>query len=385
MSSLGFAERLYEALEPVAHEDAALGYPLRTYCRALARTFAEVEGYGGDTEGALEDPADYTLLTGTMPVIRRGRLNPANTSLVRLLYANSYPVENHRAAIRVRTSDVTATWSAGVLVKMLDGTNYLRAKVSNAGTLLLEAVNAGTAATLTSVTVTLPNTGGELWLYADIDGDTLTCEYFTADPAGNQAPTGSLIYALTGANKTKFGAGILGQAGFELQPKATSWRVTEFSVDPWTPGVNRAGWAVLTDVDSAPREALPWLAQFSGVRVPSGTTQADARRRIKDADGTRRGTPAALVKAVQRTLTGNKTVVLTERDGSAYRLGVFTYVSETPDSAATQRAILDQKPAGIVLNYVAGTGAEYSALDASHTTYAAMDTAFTDYNDQRTP
>jgi len=90
------------------------------------------------------------------------------------------------------------------------------------------------------------------------------------------------------------------------------------------------GWSIAVDVDRCPDDALNWLAQFVGVTIPDGLTEDDRRLRIKSTDGWKRGTPAALIAAPIPYLTGNKTVVLKERDGSAYRFTVITYRDETP-------------------------------------------------------
>lgn len=121
----------------------------------------------------------------------------------------------------------------------------------------------------------------------------------------------------------------------------------------------RPGWWSVLDVDACPLFALPWLAQFIGAVCSDGLSAADLRMCIRDASGRRRGTPAAMRTAIGATLTGTRAVVLTERFGGAYRLKVQTYVSETPDQAATLAAILSQKPAGLVLTYEVLAGATW--------------------------
>jgi hypothetical protein len=110
------------------------------------------------------------------------------------------------------------------------------------------------------------------------------------------------------------------------------------------------GWSLLMDVNRCPPEALGWLGQFVGVRIPTGLTDAQQRQWIKDRRGFRRGTPAAMIAAVQDTLTGTKAVKMIERDGDPYNLTLTTTTSETPDANRTLAAILSQKPAGITLN-----------------------------------
>jgi hypothetical protein len=45
-----FQEDLYATLEPVADQDAALGYPLLTYCGAIAAMFDQIETYARDQD-----------------------------------------------------------------------------------------------------------------------------------------------------------------------------------------------------------------------------------------------------------------------------------------------------------------------------------------------
>jgi hypothetical protein len=145
------------------------------------------------------------------------------------------------------------------------------------------------------------------------------------------------------------------------------------------------GWSPLMDLDRCPSYALGWLAQLVGVRLLPGASDADNRARIASTDGFKRGTAAALIGAAQSTLTGAQTVVFRERDSTAaspdyaYYLTVETYADQTPDPAATERALLAQKPAGIVLTYRTATGQDYATLHADYATYAAVKAAFSSY------
>lgn len=143
------------------------------------------------------------------------------------------------------------------------------------------------------------------------------------------------------------------------------------------------GWSILLDPDRCPVEALPFLAQFVGVRLPSTLTEQQQRDRIKGTDGFKRGTPGAIMDAARIHLTGNKTVFMRERDGGAYNLTVVTYVSETPDSAAVLAALIEQKPAGIILTYQTVAGATYLLIRVSYPTYSAVLAAFATYNGLR--
>lgn len=150
------------------------------------------------------------------------------------------------------------------------------------------------------------------------------------------------------------------------------------------------GWSLLLDINRCPPEALPWLAQFAGVRLVAGQTDAQDRQRILSTGGFQRGTRAAMIGAAQATLTGAKTVLFRERSGNpaqspeyAYVLGVTTYASQTPDPTATRNALLGQKPAGIVLNYATTPGQTWQQLRDSGRTWAQVKAAYATWNDVR--
>jgi hypothetical protein len=140
------------------------------------------------------------------------------------------------------------------------------------------------------------------------------------------------------------------------------------------------GWSLLVDLNRCPDDALPWLAQFVGVRLLPASTPDDQRARILATDGWRRGTPAALIGSTAATLTGTQRVTLLERDGGdAYALRVQTLGSETPNPATTYAAIIAQKPAGLVLVYDVMPGQSYTSLEADHASYAAVESDYATY------
>lgn len=150
---------------------------------------------------------------------------------------------------------------------------------------------------------------------------------------------------------------------------------------------DRPGWAIAVDVDETPSYLLPWLAQFVGVTLTAqlaGETDlaydARMRDRIKSTDGFRRGSPGAVIGAVQQVLTGTKKVYLTERFGSAYRIRVTTLASETPDpSAVLPAALKGGKPAGIVMDAITIVGGDYQTLRDVHSSYGDVKSQFADY------
>ena len=148
------------------------------------------------------------------------------------------------------------------------------------------------------------------------------------------------------------------------------------------------GWSSLLDLERCPPEALAWLAQFVGVRLLPGATDADSRERIGNTDGFNRGTVAALRAACWNTLTGSRSVFLWERDGDpaqvpeyAYHLTVVTYADQTPDPVATRKALLAQKPGGLVLDYVVISGQTYQQVADRFDTYADVKAAYRTYGE----
>jgi len=138
------------------------------------------------------------------------------------------------------------------------------------------------------------------------------------------------------------------------------------------------GWTILLDLNRCPTYALAWLGQFVGVRIPAGLTDAQQRAWILSTPGWKRGTPAAMVAAVQATLTGTKSVTLVERDGDPYNLTVKTLTAETPNPTATANAIASQKPAGLVLGtYTPAATQTWATMKTKNTTWAAEQTKYT--------
>lgn len=141
------------------------------------------------------------------------------------------------------------------------------------------------------------------------------------------------------------------------------------------------GWSIVLDPDRAPASWLPWLSQFAGLADHDhrSLSEADFREHIKEKHVQKRGTPEAMIGAVQATLTGTKAVYLQERNGSAYQLKVSTYTTETPDAAKTLAAAKSQKPAGIVLTVAQISGGDYTTFASTHTNYNDVAATYISY------
>ena len=143
------------------------------------------------------------------------------------------------------------------------------------------------------------------------------------------------------------------------------------------------GWSIVLDAQRVPAKALSWLGQFVGVTAQEllPLNEAGQRAMLRTRPKFARGTPLALVAAVQATLTGEKTVFLRERYGGAWKLSVRTITGQTPDQAKTVAAILTQKPAGITLDYAAVVGQDYQDVLDNNTDYADLLATYDTYND----
>jgi hypothetical protein len=144
------------------------------------------------------------------------------------------------------------------------------------------------------------------------------------------------------------------------------------------------GWSSIMDLARCRADWLPWLAQFVGVTIPTGTAAATARSMIAERQGFARGRRPTMVAAIQATLTGNKTVYMTERyTADAYKIAVRTLTAQTPNAATTQAAALATKPAGLILDYATVTGQTYDLVRVNYATYTALKAAYATYDAMR--
>lgn len=129
------------------------------------------------------------------------------------------------------------------------------------------------------------------------------------------------------------------------------------------------GWSAIMDATRVPSEGLAWLGQIVGVALNPADTLPVSRERVGSGAGVRRGSPAQMIAAAQRLLTGNKTVLMSERTSDAWHFAVRTRTSETADSAAVLAALLTQKPAGLIMDYATFTGILFTESLANQATY----------------
>jgi hypothetical protein len=156
---------------------------------------------------------------------------------------------------------------------------------------------------------------------------------------------------------------------------ATMWAEVEvYQADPANDVVS---WQALLDVDIAPLQALPWLTQLVGDRLPVGLDEAAARDWIKATPNWQRGTPAGIVAAVQRLLIDPAVVQFGVRrhlDGTVDvdAIAILTYASETPDPQAVRNALRRTVPADIVWEYNVVIRSTWSIVQAGAPTWAQL-------------
>ena len=149
------------------------------------------------------------------------------------------------------------------------------------------------------------------------------------------------------------------------------------------------GWSALLDPDLCPAPALPYLAQYVGERLPEGIEESMAREWIKDAPNQRRGTLMSIVRAVQRTLEGSRTVSIVERSGTGQThpedyLTVMTYTDETPNSAWVYADLRTVVPADIDFSYNVLPMLNWAQVKADNATWQVLKDKYTSWVDLRT-
>jgi hypothetical protein len=170
---------------------------------------------------------------------------------------------------------------------------------------------------------------------------------------------------------------------------ATYLDVVGGMLDEFQSYVNQYGeedvWGPLLDIERCPVEGLPYLAQYLGERLPTGISEPAAREWIRDHAHMRRGTLEAIAHATQRSLTGTRTVQITERSGTGANpedyLSVVTYEQETPDPDAVLFDLRASVPADLNLNYQALPGQTWGAVNSTYATWQAVANANANWAD----
>lgn len=111
------------------------------------------------------------------------------------------------------------------------------------------------------------------------------------------------------------------------------------------------GWSGYMQVETAPAEALPWLAQMKGVRIVEGIPDTAQRQLIAEASGFARGSVGAIRKTAQAYLKGTKQVDIYERETSPYQYRVRIYLQEIAGMSYNDLAAAEPTYADVIAEY----------------------------------
>lgn len=144
-----------------------------------------------------------------------------------------------QTTIRVVVGNTAGTSAVYVLPSILDAYNYVCIELDTSSgvmTLKVSAVVYGTKHTLGSTTVTGVVQGQSVWLRAKKEGDLMTGELWTTEPADSTLPQFSVAEWLTGSDADLLGDQVLTLVGFGAQTAAPDWAMDDFFVQSICPG-----------------------------------------------------------------------------------------------------------------------------------------------------
>lgn len=144
---------------------------------------------------------------------------------------------------------------------------------------------------------------------------------------------------------------------------------------------DQKGWTVLLDPENCPVEFLPYLAQYVGCRPQPGWSEEHLRNEIKLPSTWKRGQPEAIRLTAQRTLTGEKRVIMRERTPEPGCLYIRTMLEETPDPARVKADLDENVPAWIKIDYAAIDGVSLADLEAGWELLEDLEAAFSTLRD----
>jgi len=185
---------------------------------------------------SVDSIADYTLLSGSGVSVTGGELTPTSTVNKRIRHtARGYSYEDVQVTSEVVFGTTVASYEGPPAVKILDVNNALWATYEG-GFLRIYKMDANVNTILAGVAVTAPAAGDRRWIRLRIEGNVVTAEWWTSVPTPLGTPTNTVSYTLTGADATKFGAGVSGGVGLWYWAPHSSLTsgLDSFTVEPWT-------------------------------------------------------------------------------------------------------------------------------------------------------
>ena len=138
------------------------------------------------------------------------------------------------------------------------------------------------------------------------------------------------------------------------------------------PTVDLLGMEDVADPAVTPPGVLALFAALGGVDA-DGVPSESLRDMLASATARFRGSVGAIRERVGLTLTGSKYVLIEcPYAGSAQKMRVATYATETPDAVATEAAVRTEAPAWMALTVGTLTGITYTGLTSRYSTYASL-------------
>lgn len=194
------------------------------------------EEYGPiDDDFSSDTVSDYEISAGGSVLVTGGQLTVNTSSSQYNLRHRGGEFYDMQTTVKAVVGATTEP-SVSANVKVLDLNNFICATLDGVSDKLrIFKCDAGSFSQLSSdEPVTTPLAAGSTWwVRCRIEGDLVTAEAFSSDPASN-APSDTISYTLTGANSTKFGAGVPGSGGmFFSTPSGTpTLGISEIVIEP---------------------------------------------------------------------------------------------------------------------------------------------------------
>jgi hypothetical protein len=199
--------------------------------------FDILDDFSTDTE------ASYTFDTGSASdvAVTGGSLTASGNLTVekRLIHTDrGYTYGDQQVTIKATPGSTITSFLAGVVLKRIDASNYLRVYVDDNGTnsrLRIDKVVAGVTTNLATTNLGARVVNGvAFWVRGRVEGVNVYAEFFTAAPSPMATPTTTNNYTLTGSEITTFGTTVTGKAGVVWIPQQSAATIDDFDVDPFT-------------------------------------------------------------------------------------------------------------------------------------------------------
>jgi len=187
-----------------------------------------LDQFGTDTIGS----GAWAFIQGAGEVsVSGGQLVPSNTNTKRF-YRNDATYTDVSVTHKLTFGAAASNYGGAAAAKILDGGNYLFL-VNEGGNLVLYKKDVGVNTILLTGGAVTTSAATSYWIRLTVEGNVVTGEWFTADPATGATAARTLTHTLTGSDAVKFGAGVAGYAGIGYwTPAATDWRIDDFRIDP---------------------------------------------------------------------------------------------------------------------------------------------------------